>query len=390
MILSALDGVSSPTLKRVAQNFGLRAVTCVILSLLMASPAHAEDMDSYLAYLDTRFGSAWRMPAGCERLRAVISFVLYKNGDHTVATIDSTSGNKSFDSSCLVALQYAGPFRHMPDEAKPFEPIGVSFSSSGVDCWYKLAGGQSGSDRAIIQRKSAINKKIIELRQRLAKEEKAFGKEHPKVIATVYEIAIWCKSDNRWNEAAPLLNRVLNAQSKNPKLLRHKVSTLSDIGDMYSLKGSPEKAEPYFKEAMEIMEKNFSQEKLTLAKAMQNYAKLLYKLPGRREEADQIFEKIKDINSPKGATAPVTAPNAATTPTIARPATSPTESTPSSNAAQNPWRSSPTDPNPWRSSPAVPNASTGPNSSTTPSTTVPPKPTTFPSKQTTENEEMKP
>ncbi len=382
-----LNRLFSPTWKRIS---AIASIVLIVLTLIPL-PSRAEDMDSYLAYLDTRFGSAWRMPPGGERLRCVMSFVLFIDGNHTTATIDSSSGNQSFDSSCLMALQYAGPFRHLPPEAHPQEPIGVSFSSSGVDCWFKLAGNQSGSDRAIIQRKNAINKKIIELRQRLAKEEKAYGKEHPRVIATVYEIANWCKSDSRWKEATPLFARVLAAQTKNPKLLRHKVSTLSDIADMYSMQGMPEKAEPYFKEAMDIMEKNFPNEKLTLAKAMQNYAKVLYKLPGKQEQADAIYEKIKNINSPKPATSQTSTPS-----TTANP------SAPSAGAQteQNPWRpANSKEPNPWRptnspapdaqpssnpwrpsspsvTTPSVPSNTSAPSSttsgSTTPATAIPP------------------
>lgn len=369
---------SSPCVVPLLNQFLVRALAATALCFLAISPAFAEDMDTYLAYLDARFGSAWRLPAGGEKLRCVISFNLYKNGDHTTATVDSSSGSGSFDSSCLMALQYAGPFRPMPPEAHPQEPIGVSFSSSGVDCWYKLAGNQSGSDRAIIQRKNAINKKIIELRQRLAKEEKAFGKEHPKTIATVYEIAIWCKSDSRWKEATPLFARVLTAQTKNPKLLRHKVSTLSDIGDMYSMQGMPEKAEPYFKEAMEIMEKNFSNEKLTLSKAMQNYAKVLYKIVGRQEEADKIFEKIKNLSAPKTST-PSAASAATTTPSKPEEATA-NPWRPSNvpvtkeGPAANPWR--PSNPTPSTTTPSAVPSTTSPSQvstpATSPTTTAPP------------------
>jgi len=121
----------------------------------------------------------------------------------------------------------------------------------------------------------------------VAISEKALGSDDPSTISTLYNLAILCRNMGRNEEALALLQRAVSGLDRENAA---NASILTGLGQLYEVQGSFKKAEPLFRRALHIYEKNLGFEHPSLANALTNLSSLYLHLGGL-EEAEPLLQR---------------------------------------------------------------------------------------------------
>lgn len=134
----------------------------------------------------------------------------------------------------------------------------------------------------------------------LARVKDAESTPDQRLIAVLNDLAGWYRGQKKYGEAEKIYQRVLKLQED--RMGRHYdvALTHNDLGVIYTESGQFDKAEPHFKEAIEMWRTLWDREYRDEdeAVAMHNYAVLLEKT-GRAAEAKEMEAKAQAIMEAK-------------------------------------------------------------------------------------------
>ena len=75
------------------------------------------EFGQYMGNIQRTIKMNWNMPRGVESYKSVVSFTVYKDGRLIgEPKIKYSSGNNSFDYSCLNAVRISSPFNPFPED----------------------------------------------------------------------------------------------------------------------------------------------------------------------------------------------------------------------------------------------------------------------------------
>jgi tetratricopeptide (TPR) repeat protein len=125
----------------------------------------------------------------------------------------------------------------------------------------------------------------------LAIREKAFGKEHPSVAASLNSLALLYQTQGASEQAKPLYERALAIREKvfgkeHPLV----ANSLNNLALLYDSQGDYEPAKPLYERSLAIREKVLGKEHPYVATSLNNLA-LLYKTQGFLEQAKPLYER---------------------------------------------------------------------------------------------------
>jgi CHAT domain-containing protein/Tfp pilus assembly protein PilF len=166
--------------------------------------------------------------------------------------------------------------------------------------WPGHATAQDGE----LARASALNQQVIQLyhagrygeavpvaAEVLTIREKALGPEHPRVAASLNNLADLYWAQGRYAEAEPLYKRSLAIQEKALGPDHPDVATnLNILAGLYRNQGRYAEAEPLFKRSLAIREKALGPNHPDVAKSLNNLAEL-YENQGRYAEAEPLYKR---------------------------------------------------------------------------------------------------
>ncbi|AGY59491.1 tetratricopeptide repeat protein [Gloeobacter kilaueensis] len=121
------------------------------------------------------------------------------------------------------------------------------------------------------------------------------GQEHPKVAASLNNLAVLYYAQGRYEEAEPLYLQALQMRQKllgqeHPKV----ADSLNNLAALYMDQGRYEKAEPLYMQALQIQKKRLGQMHPQVAIILGNLARLYYH-QGRYERAEPLFLQALQI-----------------------------------------------------------------------------------------------
>lgn len=136
-------------------------------------------------------------------------------------------------------------------------------------------------------------------KQALEDLEKTSGHDHPDVATMLNILALVYRDQNKYKEAANLLNDALTIREKTLGENHPAVAaTLNNLAVLYGKRGKYKDAEPLCKRALEIREKVLGSDHPDVAKQLNNLA-LLCQNQGKYEEVEKYYQRALSIYETK-------------------------------------------------------------------------------------------
>ncbi|MCI0410825.1 MAG: CHAT domain-containing protein, partial [Acidobacteria bacterium] len=134
------------------------------------------------------------------------------------------------------------------------------------------------------------------LQKALRLRTKVLGPEHPDTLGSLNNLALSYRAQERYGEAEPLFQKALQLREKvlgpeHPNTL----GSRNDLAVLYHDQDRYEDAEPLFQKAFQLREKVLGPEHPDTLASLGNLAEL-YRAQGRYEEAEPLFQKVLQLS----------------------------------------------------------------------------------------------
>ena len=128
-------------------------------------------------------------------------------------------------------------------------------------------------------------------RQALAATKPAFGRNHPRVAATLNSLARLYQAQGKYAEAEPLYRRSLEiAKTALGEDHRNVAEALNNLAGLYRAQSKYDQAGPLYEQSLAIAEKALGKDHPTVAGTLSNLAGL-YRIQGKYAEAEPLYRR---------------------------------------------------------------------------------------------------
>ncbi|MBU6454871.1 MAG: tetratricopeptide repeat protein [Cyanobacteria bacterium REEB67] len=317
-IISALSLFLAPTLLSIAPGgdqalaagkakapAGKTAVKKKIIDTVGALNDNKKNTDfSYLIpTLESHVGPYWHQMSIGPTKMCEVHFDLRSDGRVNNTTVSRSSGDSAYDSVCKVCIDQASPYA--PFEDVPMISVMARFTTEpkGGTVTFALPGYQaltSMADRQIAAKRVYDNNVIKIMKERIVKAQQVLGSDSPRLSESINFLANAQKDVSDWVASEASFKWAISIRRKaNGPNSRELAQSLSDLGEMYRIKGDLPAAEDSFKEVINNPDLKPCPELLT---ALQRYAKLCLGTK-RKSDAEALYKRIEEIQTNKPLTA---------------------------------------------------------------------------------------
>ncbi|PWA25546.1 hypothetical protein CCH79_00019885 [Gambusia affinis] len=202
-------------------------------------------------------------------------------------------------SSAAAAAQQGG--YEIPARLRTLHNLVIQYASQGR---YEVAVPlckqvRPAARRLLLFLTKAAAELMMSPQQALEDLEKSSGHTHPDVATMLNILALVYRDQNKYKEAANLLNDALAIREKTLGMDHPAVAaTLNNLAVLYGKRGKYKEAEPLCKRALEIREKVLGTDHPDVAKQLNNLA-LLCQNQGKYQEVEQYYERALHIYQSK-------------------------------------------------------------------------------------------
>ena len=141
--------------------------------------------------------------------------------------------------------------------------------------------------------------------QAIVKEAEAFGPQDPRLATSLSNLAELYRLRGKYAEAEPLNKRALAIRKRTLGPAHPDVAnSLNNLAALYHQQGKYDEAEPLYKRSLVIVEKALGPEHPHMATSLENYAMLLRKTNREAEAAriEALAKAIRAVHSQKNPT----------------------------------------------------------------------------------------
>jgi hypothetical protein len=257
------------------------------------------DFSYLIPTLESRMAPYWqKMSVGPTKM-CEVHFDLRSDGRVANTTVSRSSGDQAYDGVCKVCIDQAGPYA--PFEDVPLISVMARFTTEprGGNVTFALPGYQalnSMADRQIAAKRVYDNNVIKIMKERIVKAQQVLGSDSPRLSESINFLANAQKDVTDWvaSEASFKWAIAIRRKANGPNS-RELAQSLSDLGEMFRVKGDLSAAEDQFKEVIDNPDLKPCPELLT---ALQRYAKLCLGMK-RKSDADALYQRIAEIQANK-------------------------------------------------------------------------------------------
>jgi tetratricopeptide (TPR) repeat protein len=254
------------------------------------------DLDGIKQNVEAQLTRMWSAMATGKTMYCEIHFILYGDGKYSDVSVWRSSGDRNYDQaakSCidqgsygrfegLEAIEVVATFK---TEARPSD-VTVRFPH--------YQGTDSKVDRVIAAKKQQEMNTIALMKQRIVAAQKVLGSDSPKLTQSINYMANRYVDVKEFQSAEAAFKWAISIREKaNGPNSKELAESVSDLGEMYRLKGDDVSAEECFKRVLNMTGLKPCVE---LREAVHRYAKLcMYNK--RKADADFLFKRENDIQS---------------------------------------------------------------------------------------------
>jgi tetratricopeptide (TPR) repeat protein len=181
-------------------------------------------------------------------------------------------------------------------EAEPLMELALEIDEKAYGKDHPKVAGDINNIALMYQDTNRLKEAVPLMKRVVGIMEKAFGQDHPNVATVLNNLALLYQHTNRLKEAEPLMKRALEIDEKaygkaHPAVARD----LNNLATLYYTQGEYAKAEPLYQRALEIDEKTYGKDHPDVARDLNNLA-LLYQHTNRLKEAEPLMKRALEID----------------------------------------------------------------------------------------------
>jgi hypothetical protein len=147
-------------------------------------------------------------------------------------------------------------------------------------------------NRKLQEREAQAQDRMLVLKSKLAQEESKFGAQSVQAAKAQHAVANCAVELHDYKEAEAAFKAALPAVEADPAQAAELHLLLADFAQMYAVTARLKEAEPLLGRACEFGKSTAGIDPAKQRKAMEDYARLLYKL-GRTTEADGMYKQLR-------------------------------------------------------------------------------------------------
>ncbi|MBX9952183.1 MAG: TonB family protein [Candidatus Obscuribacterales bacterium] len=276
------------------------------------------DNEMYVDAFSRKVNSAWRNPKVEKNCKVSVAITVDKTGKLLKAEIAKSSGVKPVDDAGLSAARLAEPYPVIPAslgermtinytfEAGPARDVVNKMKFNGVplpqgDYTISAGGAQlrpldvdTSVNRKLQEREAKVQERFFNLKNSLTQQVAKFGAQSVQAAKAQHELANCAVELHDYKEAESNYKMALPTVENDATQLAELQSLLHDFAQMYAITARLKEAEPLMSRAVEIGKTGSGIDIQQQRKAMEDYARLLYKL-NRTAEADGLYKQLKEM-----------------------------------------------------------------------------------------------
>lgn len=238
------------------------------------------DYRGYMEALQRRMKLHWAPPKGTESRRIEVLFKLHSDGRVSHLRLKTPCDIKGANDAALAAVIKSSPFSPLPKGSVPDVDIDFTFDYNVFQ-------------NAMLARQADIT----ELSRSIESSEKAFGKDSPKLVPLLIQLAGLYTTDGKYSDSEALLTRALQLEESANGAESNEVAVVAKaLGEQYALSGKYNEAEPLLKRALDIREKYLPTNDPAVMSSLEDYAKLLYRT-SKFTEANKIYDRLREAKA---------------------------------------------------------------------------------------------
>lgn len=275
------------------------------------------DNEAYINAFSRKVNSSWRSPNVDRNYQVTVAITVDKRGKLVKAEIAKTSGNKIVDDAGVRAATLAQPYPPMPETLSDKMTISYTFQAGpGKDVVNKMqfngvplpqgdyqisSGGaqlrpldvDTAINRKLQEREAQAQDRMLILKSKLAQEESKYGGQSIQAAKAQHAVAICAVELHDYKEAEAAFKAALPPLEADPTQAAELHSLLADFAAMYATTARLKEADPLLNRACQLGKNSaVAIPPIKQRKAMEEYARLLYKL-NRSQEADEMYKQLK-------------------------------------------------------------------------------------------------
>ncbi len=182
-------------------------------------------------------------------------------------------------------------------------PAGLFRRAAGFLCRWLAPGSEWGRESCWRKRQSeavraAGNRRPFEVEQRLIQAleiGRSFGETDGRHLESIDNLAAFYESTGSYSQAEPLYRKALEIRERELGPDHFEVAkSLNNMALLHYTQGKNQLAEPLYRRLVQLIEKNRGPQDIELAVCLENYAALMRRVD-RQDESDRLRARAKEI-----------------------------------------------------------------------------------------------